>query len=131
MTGREEPSEHALRSELHRRLYLLESGHESRSGAAAAVQGSNFSRRYYRTSLTAASGVGNGTRGSGRGNGTTVTGMGNTATGTGNGTVAGGGTTGNGTNTGVSPLDIQAATNGGVTAANPPATNDSLGLNIE
>jgi len=131
MTGREEPSEHVLRSELHRRLYLLESGHGSPSGAAAAVQGSNFSRRYYRTSLAAGAGVGNGTRGSGRGNGTAVTGMGNTTTGTGNGTVAGGGTTGNGTNTGVSPLDIQAATNGGVTVANPPTANDSLGLNIE
>lgn len=131
MTGREEPSEHVLRSELHRRLYLLEGGPGSRSGAAAAVQGPNFSRRYYRTGLAAAAVVENGTIGSGMGNGTTVTGMGNTTTGTGNGTVAGGGTTGNSTNTGVSPLDIQAAISGGVTVAKPPTTNDSLGLNIE
>jgi hypothetical protein len=111
MTGREEPPEHALRSELHRRLYMLEGGPGSRSGAAAVV--------------------GNGTMGSGMDNSTTVIGMGNTTTGTRNETVAGGGTTGNGTNTGVSPLDIQAATNGGVTVAKPPTTNDSLGLNIE
>lgn len=119
MTGREEPSEHALRSELHKRLYLLEHGPGSRSGAVAAVQGSNFSGSYHRAGLAAA------------GNGTTVTGMGNSTTGAGNGTHVGGATGGNGTNTGVSPLDIQAATNGGVTVANPPTANSSLGLNIE
>jgi hypothetical protein len=121
MTGREEPSEHALRSELHKRLYLLESGPGSRSGAVAAIQGSNFGKRYHRSGLAAAAVMGNGTIGSEMGN----------STGTANGTVAGGTTTGNGTNTGVSPLDIQAATNGGVTVAKPPTANDSLGLNIE
>ncbi|KAG8213074.1 acid protease [Butyriboletus roseoflavus] len=118
MTGREEPSEYALRSELHKRLYLLESGPGSRSGAAAAIQGSNFSRRYYRTGLAAAAVVSNGTTGNG-------------ITGTGNATTAGGATAGNSTNTGVSPLDIQAATSGGVTVAKLPTANDSLGLNIE
>lgn len=112
MTGYEEPSEHVLRSELHKRLYLLESGPGSRSGAAAAARGSNFSRRYYRTGLAAAAAVSNGTMR------------------TGNTTVTGGATASNGTNTGVSPLDIQAA-NGGVTVAKPPTANDSLGLNIE
>lgn len=91
-------------------------------GAAAAVQGSNFSRRYYRVGLTASAVVENGTTGSG---------MGNTTTGTGNGTVAGSGTAGNCTNNGVSPLDISAAVNGGVTVAKTPTANNSLGLNIE
>ncbi|KAI9570537.1 aspartic peptidase A1 [Boletus coccyginus] len=120
MTGRVEPSEYALRSELHKRLYVLES--EPPIGAAAAVQGSNFSRRYYRAGLTASAVVENGT---------TDSGMGNTTTGTGNGTVAGGGTAGNCTNNGVSPLDISAAVNGGVTVAKTPTANNSLGLNIE
>ncbi|KAH0833251.1 acid protease [Lanmaoa asiatica] len=123
MTGREEPSEYALRSELHKKLYLLRRGPRSRSGAAAAARGSNFGRRYYRTGLAAAAAVVS--------NGTTVSGTGNSTTGTGNGTVAGGTTAGNATNTGVSPLDIQAAMNGGVTVAKPPTANDSLGLNIE
>ena len=114
MTGLEEPSEHALRSELYKRLYLLESGPGSRSGAAAAIQGSNFSRRYHRTGHAAAAVAGNGN-----------------STGTGNGTVAGSTTAGNNTDTGASPLDIQAAVNGGVTVAKPPTTNDSLGLSIE
>lgn len=110
---------------------MLESGPGSRSGAAAAVQSSNFSRRYSRTGLAAAAVLGNGTMGSGVCNGTTIAGMDNSTTGAGNGTVPGGATTGNGTNTGVSPLDIQAATNGGVTVAKPPTANNSLGLNIE
>lgn len=122
MTGRDEPSEHILRSELHKRLYLLESGPGSRSTAPGEAPGSSFSRRRYRTGLAAASTVENGAMGRGMGNGTA---------GSGNGTVAGGATAGNGTNTGVSPLDIQAAINGGVTAAKPPTSNDSLGLNIE
>ncbi|KAF8442420.1 acid protease [Boletus edulis BED1] len=117
MTGREEPSERALRSELHKRLYLLEDGAGSRSGAPAAAQGLNFSGKY-RSGLAAAAVMKNGTMGSG---------MGNSTKGTGNGTVAGG----NGTSNGVSPLDIQAATNGGVTVAKPPTVNNSLGLDIE
>lgn len=111
MTGREGPSEHALRSELYKRLYLLESGPGSRSGAPAAVQGSNFSKRHHRIGLAGAAATRNGTLGSGMGSNTTGT--------------------GNGTNTGVSALDIQAAINGGVTVAKPPTANDSLGLDIE
>ncbi|KAG9315255.1 acid protease [Chiua virens] len=131
MTGREEPSDHVLRSELHKRLYLLESESGLHSGTAAAVQGSSPSKRYW-TGL-AASVVSNSTKepcnGTVARGGTVGNGMGNCTT-TGNGTVTGGGTTGNGTNSGVSPIDIQAS-NGGVTLAKPPTANDSLGLNIE
>lgn len=122
MTGRQEPSEHALRTELHKRLYLLESGPGSYSGTPAESRGSNLSRRNYRTGLAAASSVGNGAKVIGMENGTTCAS---------NGTVTGGTTAGNGTSTGVSPLDVQAAINGGVTVANPPNSNNSLGLNIE
>lgn len=124
MIGREEPSEHVLRSELHKRLYLLESGPGSRSEALVEAPGSNFSKRHYRSGLAAAASVAIGALVR---NGTT----GNSTTGAGNGTVAGGTTAGNGINTGVSPLDIEAAINGGVTVARPPSANDSLGLNIE
>ena len=112
MTGREEPSEHVLHSELHKRLHLLESGSGSRSGAAAVVQGSDFSRRYHNTGR-ATMVVSNGT------------------VGTGNVIIAGGAPAYNGTNTGVSPLDIQAANNSTVTVANQPTASNSLGLDIE
>ncbi|KIJ66675.1 hypothetical protein HYDPIDRAFT_85493 [Hydnomerulius pinastri MD-312] len=62
--------------------------------------------------------------------GAMATGAGN-GTAAGNVTVSGGAAAGNGTGAGVSPLDIQAANNGGLTAANQPTTNNSLGLNIE
>jgi hypothetical protein len=68
---------------------------------------------------------GNGTMG---GNGTVVAGNGTMS---GNGTTSGVTAATNGTGAGVSSLDIQAATNGGLTAANPPTTNNSLGLSIE
>ncbi|KIJ14268.1 hypothetical protein PAXINDRAFT_169881 [Paxillus involutus ATCC 200175] len=133
MTGREEPSEHALRSELHKRLYILE------SGPGSTTQGSDLSKRHYRAGMAAVQGQpGHHGKGSadptkgGMGAGGTMPGaMGNGTVVAGNGTVTGGAAASNATGTGVSPLDIQAATNGGLTAANPPTTNNSLGLSIE
>ena len=110
MTGREEPSQHSLRSELHKRLYLLESRPGTYSEAPVEARRIDPSGRH-RTGHTV---VGKGAKGA-------------RMTGAGNGTVAGG----NATSAGVSPLDIQAAKNGGVTAARPPTVNDTLGLNIE
>ncbi|KAG2110967.1 acid protease [Suillus discolor] len=49
MTGRSEPAEHELRAEMHKRMYLLESGSVNPSSATTAT-GSNFSRRYWRNS---------------------------------------------------------------------------------
>ncbi|KAF9237611.1 acid protease [Melanogaster broomeanus] len=138
MTGREQPSDLALRSELHKRMFLLESGPGSRSSASAAtIEGSNFSKRHYRTGMAAVQGNkhhGNGTTGAGASNATVTPGngeMNGNGTMSGNGTISGVTAAGNGTNAGVSPLDIQAATNGGLTPANPPTTNNSLGLSIE
>lgn len=101
MTGRSEPAEHELRAEMHKRMYLLESGPGSRvkSSSATTEAGSNFSRRYLRHSKPATEAASN----------SSVT----------------------GTGTGVSSLDVQAAENGGLTAANKPTANNTLGLAIE
>jgi hypothetical protein len=64
--------------------------------------GSNFSKRYFRHSHQAAKN----------------TSRTNTTSGT-------------STGPGVSTLDIQAATNGGLTPANKPTANNTLGLDIE
>ena len=109
MTGRSEPAEHELRAEMHKRMYLLESGLGSRSSASG--EGSDFSKRYMRHSSQAAK----------HRTGTNTTSATNTTSTTNN----------TSTGTGVSSLDIQAAQNGGLTIANKPTANNSLGLNIE
>ncbi|KIK96589.1 hypothetical protein PAXRUDRAFT_25008 [Paxillus rubicundulus Ve08.2h10] len=141
MTGREEPSDYALRSELHKRLYIVGSG----LGSAPTTQSSNSNKRRYGAGMAAVPGQSEchgkgpadptkggmgagGTMPGAAGNGTVVAGNGTMSS---NGTVSGGGATSNNTGAGVSPLDIQAATNGGLTTANPPTTNNSLGLSIE
>lgn len=117
MTGRQEPPEHELRSAIHKRLYLLESGH----GSSLAASGSTFKFGNTRIGMAAAQSR----HGShGLTNGTNVPGKSDMTSGGG-----GGATSGN--NTGVSPLDIQAASNGGLTSAKPPTANLSLGLAIE
>ena len=107
MIGRQEPSEHELRSAMHKRLYLLESG-----------QGSTFQFGNTRVGMAAAHGR-HGSHGL-MSNGTIA-----------NCTMLGGSGATSGNNTGVSPLDIQAAANGGLTPAKSPTTNGSLGLDIE
>lgn len=107
MIGRQEPPEHELRSAIHKRLYLLESG-----------QGKSFQFGNTRVGMAASYGR-HGSHG--------ITSNGTIA----NGTMLGGSGATSGNNTGVSPLDIQAATNGGLTLAKPPTTNGSLGLDIE
>ncbi|KAH7884652.1 aspartic peptidase A1 [Phlebopus sp. FC_14] len=123
MTGRAEPLEHELRAELSKRMYLLESGPGSRIALPGSdvTQGSNFSRRCLGSGMAAAVGhqKGKGVAATNAGNGTTPA----------NATVGASGAAGN--STGVSPLDSQAATNGGLTAANNPSANNSLGLAIE
>ncbi|KAG1734138.1 acid protease [Suillus lakei] len=98
MTGRSEPAEHELRAEMHKRMYILESGSANASSATTEAR-SNFSRRHSRHSKP-------------------VTGAATNASST-------------GTGGGVSPLDIQAAENGGLTAANKPTANNTLGLAID
>lgn len=123
MTGREEPSEHQLRSEIHKRLYLLDGG----SAASPSSSGSSFKGGNTRLGLAVVHGHGKQPGESMVNNGTAISGN---TTMPGNATSSGGaGSSGNGT--GVSPLDIQAANNGGLTPANPPTTNNSLGLAIE
>lgn len=107
MIGRQEPPEHELRSAIHKRLYLLGSG-----------QGTSFKIGNTRVGMAASYGR-HGSHG--------ITSNGTIA----NGTMLGGSGATSGNNTGVSPLDIQAATNGGLTLAKPPTTNGSLGLDIE
>ncbi|KAG1747106.1 acid protease [Suillus paluster] len=99
MTGRSEPAEHELRAEMHKRMYLLESGPGSRSSDTTEA-GSTFSRRHLRHSKPATDAASN-------------TSVSNTGTSV------------------VSPLDIQAAQNGGLTAANKTTANNTLGLAIE
>ncbi|KAL4062847.1 aspartic peptidase domain-containing protein [Scleroderma yunnanense] len=114
MTGRQEPSEHELRSAIHKRLYILEGG-----------QGLAFKSGNTRGGMAAAHGH-HGSYGA-MSNGTTTNGTSIPS----NSTMSGGsgGTSGN--NTGVSPIDIQAASTGGLTVAKTPTTNGSLGLDIE
>ncbi|EGN99098.1 hypothetical protein SERLA73DRAFT_160630 [Serpula lacrymans var. lacrymans S7.3] len=106
-------------------------GKGTSTGKGAAGKGTVGGGVATGTGSTTGNGTTTGT-GSTTGNGTT-TGTGST---TGNGTTTGtGSTSGNGTttgnSTGVSQIDIQAAQNGGLTAANTPTANNSLGLDIE
>jgi len=112
MTGRSEPAEHELRAEIHKRMYLLESGSGTSSPSTEA--GSNFSKRYFRHSNQAAKDTSR----------THTTSGTNTPSST-NATSA------NSTGAGVSTVDLQAAENGGLTLANTPTVNNSLGLDIE
>ncbi|KAI6025102.1 acid protease [Pisolithus microcarpus] len=123
MTGREEPTEHQLRSEIHKRLYLLEGG----SAPSPSSSGSSFKDGNTRLGMAVAHGHGKQSSEGMVNNGTAMPGN---ATGSGNATSSGGPAT-SGNSTGISPLDIQAANNGGLTPANPPTTNNSLGLAIE
>jgi hypothetical protein len=114
MTGRSEPAEHELRAEMHKRMYLLGSGPELRvrSSSPSIAEGSNFSKRYFLHSHQAA-------KNTSRTNTTNTPSTTNTTT------------SGTSTGPGVSTLDIQAATNGGLTPANKPTANNTLGLDIE
>ncbi|KAG2341352.1 acid protease [Suillus weaverae] len=98
MTGRSEPPEYELRAEMHKRMYILESGSVNTSSATTKA-GSNFSRRHSRHSKPVTEAASNASS--------------------------------TGTGSGVSPLDIQAAENGGLTAAKKPAANNTLGLAID
>jgi hypothetical protein len=116
MTGRSEPAEHELRAEMHKRMYLLGSGPELRVRSSASIaEGSNFSKRYFRHSHQAAKN----------------TSRTNTTSGISTPSTTNATTSGNSTGPGVSTLDIQAATNGGLTPANKPTANNTLGLDIE
>jgi hypothetical protein len=115
MTGRTEPDEHELTVEMHKRMYLLDSSPESRVRSACTEAESDFSKRYFRHSAHEAS------------KNTSCT---NTTSGTNTPSSTNTSST-NTTATGVSPIDIQAATNGGLTLANKPTANNTLGLNIE
>ncbi|KAI6155558.1 aspartic peptidase A1 [Pisolithus tinctorius] len=88
MTGRQEPSEHQLRSELHKRLYIL----DGRPAPSLASPGSSFNAGNTRLGLAA--------------------------------------TQGHGKQPSKGSIN-NAAENGGLTSANPPTTNNSLGLAIE
>ncbi|KAH7911340.1 acid protease [Hygrophoropsis aurantiaca] len=151
MAGRAEPSDDELRENLKKRMFILESGPGSRvpqSSDNAAVSRSNFSRRRFRSGMAMAQGDesgghrgkhANGGAGVGAGSGAMMGGaggmngtMGNATMTSGNGTSSGNGTAaGNSTSSGVAEIDIQAAINGGLTPANKPTANNSLGLDIE
>lgn len=104
MTGRSEPPEHELRAEMHKRMYLLESGSVKTSSATTGT-GSSFSRRRWRHSKPVTNTANNGS---------STTNSSSTST-----------------DGGVSALDIEAAENGGLTPANKPTANNTLGLAID
>jgi len=117
MTGRDVPTDHELRDNLQKRIVLVED--EEKRKRDLVPTGSAFSKRHYRAGMAASD------RNKQKGNGT---GAGNQTTG---GSTTGNGTSASGGGSGVSPIDIQAAEGNGLTAANKPTSNNTLGLDIE
>jgi len=96
------------------------------AGALGALAGGASADMPVGSNGTIAGGVATGS-----GNATSTGTASGNGTATGTGTTSGNSTTTSGSSTGVSQIDIQAAQNGGLTLANPPTANDSLGLDIE
>ncbi|KAG2357417.1 aspartic peptidase domain-containing protein [Suillus spraguei] len=93
-----------MTGQMHKRLYILESSSVKTSSATTGT-GSNFSRRHWRHSKPVTNTANNGSSTSN-----------NSST---------------STDGGVSALDIEAAENGGLTPANKPTANNTLGLAID
>ncbi|KAF7976588.1 hypothetical protein HWV62_2237 [Athelia sp. TMB] len=127
MTGRDEPTAEQQLAKLHKRMFLLENGPGSHSDKRFNRDGVNnnanavASHRMFRKKK--------GSKAAGLAAGA--------AAGVAAGAVAGaaasaaGNSSSNSTSAGVSPLDIAAAASDGLTDANTPTTNNSLGLDIE
>jgi hypothetical protein len=109
MTGRAVPSDDELRARLNKRMFLLPGG-PFRNGRLPTA-----SRKRYNPATAMVNGF--------KSKAANVNFLAN-------GT-AGNSSSASGTSQGVSPIDLQAATAGGLTAANPPTAANSIGLSIE
>ncbi|GJE85515.1 acid protease [Phanerochaete sordida] len=134
MTGRDEPSALELRANLHKRLYIP-------PGGRPGVRKAN-AKRYNRHGVAPISDavsehndvigvLANTLRQKGTGKGQKGQSAGGNGGGKGNATAAGSGGDQADGGAGFSEVDLDAENNGGLTAANAPTADNSLGLDIE
>ncbi|PCH42313.1 acid protease [Wolfiporia cocos MD-104 SS10] len=107
MTGRVQPSKRELQEKLHKRLYIPAPGRQNRKRKDRHVHGGLAAAAAASASVSASASAA-GTASSSASSGTEPT-----------------------TADGIPEIDVEAAASGGLTLANAPTANDSLGLDIE
>jgi len=132
MTGRDAPATHELRSALRKRMFLLDHGPGSHMPAVEKRFNHQGVTSYSKGQINASE-LKKLQESNGKNNKQKATGTG-TGTGTSNGTTSSqgaGNVAASDNSEGFSSLSLEAAINGGLTAADQPTADDSLGLDIE